>query len=48
VAKAYSAEKKSYPVRWLISVVSTISAFVFAVLMMLFIERYKDLLKFKQ
>ena len=48
VAKAYAAEKKAYPVRWLISVVSTISAFVFAVLMMLFIERYKDLLKFKQ
>ena len=48
VAKAYPAEKKSYPVRWLSSVVSTISAFVFAVLMMLFIERYKDLLKFKQ
>lgn len=47
VAKAYPAEKKSYPVRWLICVVSTISAFVFAVLMMLFIERYKDLLKFK-
>lgn len=46
VAKAYAAEKKSYPVRWLICVVSTISAFVFAVLMMLFIERYKDLLKF--
>jgi uncharacterized protein involved in exopolysaccharide biosynthesis len=48
VAKAYPAEKKAYPVRWLISVVSTISAFIFAVLMMLFIERYKDLLKFKQ
>ena len=43
VAKAYAAEKKSYPVRWLICAVSTISAFVFAVLMMLFIERYKDL-----
>lgn len=47
VAKAYAAEKKSYPVRWLICAVSTISAFVFAVLMMLFIERYKDLLKIK-
>ena len=47
VAKAYAAEKKSYPVRWLICAVSTISAFVFAVLMMLFIERYKDLLKTK-
>ena len=48
VAKAYPAEKKSYPVRWVICVVSTISAFVFAVLMMLFIERYKDLFKLKQ
>lgn len=47
VANAYPAEKKSYPVRWLICSVSTISAFVFAVLMMLFIERYKDLLKLK-
>ncbi|MFC2096363.1 Wzz/FepE/Etk N-terminal domain-containing protein [Bacteroidota bacterium] len=47
IAKAYPAEKKAYPIRWLICVVSTISAFVFAVLMMLFIERYKDLLKFK-
>lgn len=47
VAKAYPAEKKSYPIRWLICVVSTFSAFVFAVLMMLFIERYKDLLKLK-
>lgn len=47
VANAYPAEKKSYPIRWLICVVSTISAFVFAVLMMLFIERYKDLLQFK-
>ena len=48
VAKAYPAEKKAYPVRWLMCVISTLSAFVFAVLMMLFIERYKDLLKFKQ
>ncbi len=47
VAKAYVAEKKSYPVRWLICVVSTFSALIFAVLMMLFIERYKDLLKTK-
>jgi uncharacterized protein involved in exopolysaccharide biosynthesis len=47
VARAYPAEKKSYPVRWLICVVSTLSAFVFAILMMLFIERYKDLFKLK-
>jgi uncharacterized protein involved in exopolysaccharide biosynthesis len=47
VTKAYPAEKKSYPVRWVICTVSTLSAFLFAVLLMLFIERYKDLLKFK-
>ncbi|MGC9374583.1 MAG: Wzz/FepE/Etk N-terminal domain-containing protein [Bacteroidales bacterium] len=47
VTKAYPAEKKSYPVRWIICAVSTLSAFLFAVLLMLFIERYKDLLKFK-
>lgn len=45
VANAYPAEKKSYPVRWVICVVSTISAFVFAILVMLFFEKYKDLLK---
>lgn len=47
VTKAYPAEKKSHPVRWVICAVSTLSAFLFAVLLMLFIERYKDLLKFK-
>ena len=47
VTRAYPAEKKSYPVRWVICAVSTISAFLFAVLLMLFIELYKDLLKFK-
>lgn len=45
VANAYPAEKKSYPVRWIICLSSTISAFVFAVLAMLFFEKYKDLLK---
>jgi len=47
VTNAYPAEKKSYPVRWVICAVSTVSAFLFAVLLMLIIERYKDLLKFK-
>jgi uncharacterized protein involved in exopolysaccharide biosynthesis len=47
VTNAYPAEKKSYPVRWVICAVSTLSAFLFAVLLMMFIERYKDLLKFK-
>lgn len=44
VANAYAAEKKSYPVRWVICSVSTLSAFLFAVLLMLFLEKYKDLL----
>jgi len=47
VTRAYPAEKKSYPVRWVICAVTTISAFLLAVLLILFIERYKDLLKFK-
>jgi len=46
VAKAYAAEKKSYPVRWLIVAISTIVTFVFSILLLLFIDRYKDLLKF--
>jgi uncharacterized protein involved in exopolysaccharide biosynthesis len=47
VANAYAAEKKSYPVRWVMCSVSTLSAFVFAVLLLLFLERYKDLFKTK-
>lgn len=47
VATAYPAEKKAYPIRWIICFVSTLSAFLFAVLLMLFIDRYKDLLGFK-
>lgn len=46
VANAYASEKKSYPVRWVICAVSTLSAFVFAVLLLLFLQRYKDLFKF--
>ncbi|MEE4197689.1 MAG: Wzz/FepE/Etk N-terminal domain-containing protein [Bacteroidales bacterium] len=47
VTNAYPAEKKSYPVRWVICAVTTLSAFLFAVLLLLFIERYKDLFKIK-
>jgi LPS O-antigen subunit length determinant protein (WzzB/FepE family) len=47
VKKAYPAEKKSYPGRWLIVAISTIVTFVFSILLLLFIDRYKDLLKFK-
>ncbi len=46
VKKAYAAEKKSYPVRWLIVAISTIVTFVFSILLLLFIDRYRDLLKF--
>ncbi len=38
VDRAYKAEKKSYPVRWLIVVVSTFSAFVLAVLSIIVIQ----------
>jgi LPS O-antigen subunit length determinant protein (WzzB/FepE family) len=44
VSKAYPAEKKSYPVRWLIVVMSTLAAFVFAVFATLFFDRYRDLI----
>lgn len=37
---AEKAEKKSYPVRWLITLVSTTSAFIFALLLILGIEKY--------
>ena len=46
VTRAYPAERKAYPIRWLIVVVSTLAAFVFAVLVSLFFDRYKDLLGF--
>lgn len=44
VSKAYPAEKKSYPVRWLIVVMSTLAAFMFAVFATLFFDRYRDLI----
>lgn len=37
---AEKAEKKSYPVRWLIVLISTLSAFLFALLLILGIERF--------
>lgn len=39
VESAYKAEKKSYPVRWIIVLVSTISAFLISVLVIISIER---------
>jgi uncharacterized protein involved in exopolysaccharide biosynthesis len=45
VNKAYPAEKKSKPVRWLIVSLSTISTFLFSLLLVGFIDFFK---KFKQ
>jgi len=41
VNSAYKAEKKSYPVRWLITVVSTISALLLAFMVIIVIENLK-------
>jgi tyrosine-protein kinase Etk/Wzc len=43
VEKASVSEKKAYPIRWLIVVVSTISAFLFAIVLLLVFEKVKDL-----
>jgi len=43
VNKAVKAERKSYPIRWLIVVVSTLCAFLLALIVLLIIERTKDL-----
>lgn len=41
VNSAYKAEKKSYPVRWLIVVVSTLSAFLLAVMVLIVLDNIK-------
>ncbi|HNW99484.1 MAG TPA: Wzz/FepE/Etk N-terminal domain-containing protein [Bacteroidales bacterium] len=41
VNSAFKAEKKSYPVRWLIVLVSTLSAFLLAVLVLIIIDNIK-------
>lgn len=45
VNKAFPAEKKSYPVRWLIVVASTFSAFIFAVLLLVVFDAINRRLK---
>ena len=45
VEKAYASEKKAYPVRWLIVVVSAISAFLFAIVLLLVLQKVKELRK---
>ncbi len=43
VDMAYPAEKKSYPVRWLIVVVSTIGAFLFVIFLLIIIDNFKSI-----
>jgi uncharacterized protein involved in exopolysaccharide biosynthesis len=43
VDHAYKAEKKSYPVRWLIVIVSTFSTFFFTLVIIIIKENIKDL-----
>lgn len=43
VEEAYPAEKKSYPIRWLIVVVSTFSTVFLAIVLLLFYEKFKEL-----
>lgn len=40
VNKAWASEKKAYPIRWLIVVVSVIATFVFSVLVIIGVENY--------
>ena len=40
VDKAYKAERKSYPVRWIIVVVSVLSAFLLSILTLIIIENF--------
>jgi uncharacterized protein involved in exopolysaccharide biosynthesis len=41
VSNAYPAEKKSYPVRWIIVVVSTMTSVLMAIIAILLIENIK-------
>ncbi len=43
VSQAWASEKKAYPIRWLVVVISTFSAFLFAVLAIIVIENYRKL-----
>ncbi len=44
VNSAFPAERKSYPIRWLIVMVTTISAFLFALIIILIIENIREYL----
>lgn len=42
VTKPYPADKKSYPIRWLIVVVCAVVSFVLAMIIIMIIENYRD------
>jgi uncharacterized protein involved in exopolysaccharide biosynthesis len=42
VSDAYKAEKKSYPIRWLVMLVSTLSALFLAIIVIMVIEKIAD------
>jgi uncharacterized protein involved in exopolysaccharide biosynthesis len=46
VNSAFPAERKSYPIRWLIVLVSTVSAFLFTLVIILIIENVREYLPF--
>jgi len=48
VNRAWPSEKKAYPIRWLIVVVSTISAFIFGVLVIIGVENYQRVISGKE
>ena len=43
VNHAFAAEKKTYPIRWLIVVVSTLSALLFSIVLLLLVESIKSI-----
>ncbi len=43
VEKAYPAEKKAYPVRWLIVAISTIATFLFGIVLFLVLDKIREL-----
>jgi len=45
VTKPYPADKKSYPVRWLIVLISSMAAFFIAFIIILVVENYKGMSK---
>jgi len=45
ITKPFVADKKAYPVRWLIVVISALAAFSFAFIVILVIENRKGLLQ---